>query len=133
MAGRWAAMLGAWTRAYRLLARNIRPSDLESLQRGGVLRVRGGTSGAIYHIGERGGVRIPGVCRLCVMFVSSMPAHDVLLAMALYIQHDEPSFLRAANCLEVIAPDRLERVRLKCGIGDYWEYRYLFGELPRPQ
>jgi hypothetical protein len=122
-------MLRAWTKAHRLLARNIRPTALASLQCKGVLRVRGGTSGAIYEIGHCGSVCIPGVCRLCVMVAANVPAADVLLALALYIEHDEPRFLRTANCIQVMAPDQLARIRLKCRVDDYWEYRYLYGEL----
>ena len=122
-------MLRAWTKAHRLLARNIRPTALASLQCTGVLRVRGGTSGAIYEISHCGSVCIPGVCRLCVMVAANVPAADVLLALALYIEHDEPRFLRTANCIQVMAPDQLASIRLKCRVDDYWEYRYLFGEL----
>lgn len=122
-------MLRAWTKAHRLLARNIRPTALASLQRKGVLRVRGGTSGAIYEISHCESVCIPGVCRLCVMVAANVPAADVLLALALYIEHDEPRFLRTANCIQVMAPDQLARIRLKCRVDDYWEYRYLYGEL----
>lgn len=122
-------MLRAWTKAQRLLERNTRPTALASLQRKGVLRVRGGTSGAIYEISHCESVCIPGVCRLCVMVAADVPAADVLLALALYIEHDEPRFLRTANCIQVMAPDQLARIRTKCRIGDYWEYRYLYGEL----
>ena len=124
-----AAMLRAWTKAHRLLARNIPPTALASLQRKGVLRVRGGTSGAIYEISHYERVCIPGVCRLCVMVAANVPTADVLLALALYIEHDEPRFLRTANCIQVMEPDQLARIRRKCGVNDYWEYRYLFGEL----
>ncbi|HJS06310.1 MAG TPA: hypothetical protein VJ809_01575 [Pirellulales bacterium] len=112
-----------------MLARNIRPTALASLQRKGVLRVRGGTSGAIYEISHCERVCIPGVCRLCVMVAANVPTADVLLALALYIEHDEPRFLRTANCIQVMEPDQLARIRRKCGVNDYWEYRYLFGEL----
>jgi len=78
-------MLRAWTKAHRLLARNIRPTALASLKCKG--------------------------------------------ALALYIEHDEPRFLRTANCVQAMAPDKLARIRLKCRVDDYWEYRYLFGEL----
>lgn len=121
-------MLRAWTKARRLLARNIRPTALASLERKGVLRVRGGTSGAIYEIGQSGSVCIPNVCRLCVMVAASVPADDVLLALALYIEHDEPRFLRTANCIHVMSPDRLARIRVKCRVNDYWEYLYPLGE-----
>jgi hypothetical protein len=124
-----AAMLRAWTKAHRLLARNIRPTALASLRRKGVLRVRGGTSGAIYEISHSESVCIPGVCRLCVMVAANVPTADVLLALALYIEHDEPRFLRTANCIQVMAPEQLARIRRKCGVNDYWEYRYLFGEV----
>lgn len=118
-------MLRTWTKAHRLLARNTRPAALAALQRkGGVLRVRGGTSGAIYEISQCGSVCIPHVCRLCVMVDASVPAADVLLALALYIEHDEPRFLRTANCIQLMAPDKLARIRLKCRIDDGWEYRY---------
>lgn len=122
-------MLRAWTKAYRLLARNIRPTALASLEGKGILRVRGGTSGAIYAVSQCGSVCIPDVCRLCVMVAANVPTADVLLALALYIEHDEPRFLRTANCIQVMAPDKLARIRLKCRVHDYWEYRYLFGEL----
>ena len=124
-----AAMLRAWTKAYRLLARNIRPTALASLQRKGVLRVRGGTSGAVYEISHYGSVGIPDVCRLCVTVAANVPAADELLALALYIEHDEPRLLRTANCIQVMAPRELARIKLKCRVDDYWEYRYLFGEL----
>jgi hypothetical protein len=116
-------MLRAWTKARRLLARNIRPTALASLQRKGLLRVKGGTSGAIYEISDSGSVCIPHVCRLCVMVDANVPAADVLLALALYIEHDEPRFLRTANCIQVMAPDKLARIRVKCRIDDYWAYR----------
>ena len=84
--------------------------------------MRGGTSGAIYEISDGGGVCIPNVCRLCVMVCADMPAADVLLALALYIEHDEPRFLRTANCLQVMALDKLVRIRMKCGVDRRWEY-----------
>jgi hypothetical protein len=116
-------MLRAWAKAQRLLARNTQPTALASLQRKGVLRVRGGTSGALYEINRSGSVCIPNVCRLCVMVDANVPAADMLLALALYIEHDEPRFLRIANCVQVMAPDKLARIRVRCRIDDYWAYR----------
>lgn len=122
-------MLRARTKARRLLERNTRRTAVVSLQRKSVMRVRGGASGAIYEISEGGAVCIPNVCRLCVMVCADVPPADVLLALALYIEHDEPGFLRTANCIQVMARDKLARIRLRCGLHLRWEYRYPFGEL----
>lgn len=121
-------MLRSWAKARRLLARHTRPVALESLRRRGVLRVRGGTSGATYEIDPRGNVSIPNVCRLCVMVAANVPGPDELLALSLYIEHDEPRFLRIANCIQVMAPDKLARIRAKCRVDDHWEYLYPLGE-----
>jgi hypothetical protein len=124
-----AAMLRAWTRAQRLLSRNVRPQALASLRRTGALHVRGGTSGAVYEISRMGGVCIPNVCRLCVMVCGNVPTADAVLALALTIEHDEPRFLRTANCIQVMSRDRLARIKQKCRIDDSWEYRSPFDEL----
>jgi hypothetical protein len=119
IAQRYRALgLGAEARAHRLLARNIPSAALKSLRRDGVLRVRGGKTGALYEISESGAVRIVGVCRLCVTLDRFVPDSDAILAMALYIQHDEARFLTVANCFAVVRPERVVELWRKARAGD---------------
>lgn len=118
--------IGPEAKAHRLLARNLPVASVKSLRRDGVMRVRGGKTRALYEISETGTVRIVGVCQLCVSVERFVPYSDAVLAMALYIQHDEARLLTVANCFDVVRPDRVLRLWRKAGAGDPgWSWRWI--------